>query len=58
MPALKEIHGDKNCHICGKPKAGDGDVFCSYPHGLVPDKRVGDTDVWSWTAPKPDTTNG
>ena len=55
MPTPQEIHGDGNCHICGKPKAGEGNSVCSYPHGMVPDKAV-DADhpegFWTWKLPE------
>lgn len=43
----QEIHGDGNCHICGKPMAGKGSDYCSYPHGMVPVEEVG-AGMWAW----------
>lgn len=51
MPTLKEIHGEENCYICGKPKAGPGEVHCSYPHGMLPDKPIAGDGMWSWKMP-------
>lgn len=55
MPSLEEIHGTGNCHICGKPKAGEGDSVCSYPHGMVPAAPVDPSQpngFWAWEQPK------
>jgi hypothetical protein len=55
VPTLQEIHGDGNCHICGKPKAGEGENICSYPHGMMSDKAV-DAEhpegFWTWKMPE------
>jgi hypothetical protein len=39
--ALLQVHGDGVCHICGKPKAGEGLSICSYPHGRLPVQDLG-----------------
>lgn len=51
MPTLQEVHGDGNCHICGKPMAGKGSEYCSYPHGRVPNQPVGG-GMWTWKLPE------
>lgn len=51
MPTLIEIHGKGKCHICKKPKAGPGEMICSYPHGMIPEQPIGDTGMWSWKRP-------
>ena len=45
--ALRGIHGDGNCHICGKPKVAKGSPVCSYPHAMLPDKEIS-PGMWSW----------
>lgn len=51
---LLAIHGAGDCHICGKPKAGAGSIYCSYPHGMVPDKAVdADHPEGFWSAAPP-----
>ena len=53
MPTLEDIHGKENCHICGKPRAGAGSEYCSYPHGMVPDEPVDGADgMWTWKLPQ------
>ena len=52
--ALTAYHGDGDCHICGKPKVGEGSSICSYPHGRVPDKPVDPAHpdgFWTWKIP-------
>ena len=54
MSDLLDIHGDGDCHICGKPKIGEGSSICSYPHGMVPDKPVDPAHpdgFWTWKRP-------
>lgn len=49
--ALRLIHGDDLCHICGHPKAGEGASICSYPHAMVPVKAVDEAHpegFWTW----------
>lgn len=53
MTTLTLIHGNANCHICEKPKAAKGGMFCNYPHAMVPVKAV-DAEhprgFWTWEA--------
>jgi hypothetical protein len=51
---LLKVHGLGNCHVCGQPKTGTGDVHCSYPHGMLPKEQI-TPGMWSWEAPP---TNG
>ena len=44
---LRGIHGDGNCHICGKPKVAEGSINCSYPHAMLPDQEIS-PGMWSW----------
>lgn len=51
---LKSVHGEGDCHICGKPKASAGSNYCSYPHGRVPEKAVDPEHpegFWTWKEP-------
>jgi len=51
---LLEVHGDGNCHICGKLKRLEGLSICSYPHGMLPDEPVSlehPEGFWSWKLP-------
>lgn len=51
--ALRLIHGNDLCHICGRPQAGEGSSICSYPHARVPVKAVDAEQpegFWSWEA--------
>lgn len=55
MTNLEKIHGKEDCHICGKPKAGQGSIVCSYPHGMVPDQAVDQEHpegFWTWKSPE------
>jgi len=48
---LVKVHGTGICHICGQLKARKGRNFCSYPHGMVPDKVVDPEHpegFWTW----------
>lgn len=59
MRTLIEIHGPDNCHICGKPKVGAGGIFCSYPHGMIPERAVDPKHpegFWTWKLPPNPTT--
>lgn len=47
---LLKIHGPEKCHICGHSKMGAGEVYCSYPHGMTPDKEVS-LGMWTWKQP-------
>lgn len=54
---LLKIHGHGKCHICRMPKAGRGSDFCSYPHGMVPEKAVDPEHpegFWTWKQPPPE----
>ncbi len=57
MDKLTEIHGDGNCHICGRPKreVHAPNSVCSYPHGMVPVKPIKDgkpEGFWAWDYPE------
>ncbi len=52
---LLRVHGDGNCHICGKPKRQPGGFTCSYPHGMVPERAIDPNHpngFWSWEYPR------
>ena len=44
---LLKIHGDRDCHICGRPKIAKGANTCSYPHAMVPVEQVSE-GMWAW----------
>ena len=51
IDALLEVHGDGNCHICGKPRREEGSSICSYPHAMLPIKPVDPAHpegFWKW----------
>ncbi len=52
---LRKVHGRGKCHICGKPKAGEGSPTCSYPHGRLPGRPIDPAKpegFWSWDRPE------
>lgn len=49
---LLEVHGDKDCHICGLPRKEMGSPFCSYPHGRLPVDRIPGTNMAIWKLPE------
>lgn len=51
---LLEVHGEGDCHICGKPRAGKGSDICSYPHGMLPPAPIDKNHpegFWGWERP-------
>ena len=54
---LFRVHGYGNCHICGKPKIEQGEMWCSYPHGRLPTATVNPNKRSFWVWDKPNASN-